>query len=134
MLYTERCLKRLILRLPRGERRVVLSSLKNMFAAGETGLLAVEKAPDYARTHDFITCHGHRSGSRQDVRVVRWHLTSSGTRGLPRSGAPSSRGCGRPQDATARRAEGRIWSVEQGSYRVDEVNLLRKGGNYGWNP
>ncbi len=29
---------------------------------------------------------------------------------------------------------GQMWSVEQGSYRDDEVNVLVKGGNYGWNP
>jgi len=34
----------------------------------------------------------------------------------------------------ARRAGGGMWSVEQGSYRDDEVNLLHRGGNYGWNP
>ncbi|MEO6604595.1 MAG: PQQ-dependent sugar dehydrogenase, partial [Aeromicrobium sp.] len=34
----------------------------------------------------------------------------------------------------ARRADGRIWSIEQGSYRDDEVNLLSARGNYGWNP
>lgn len=30
--------------------------------------------------------------------------------------------------------QGRIWSVEHGSSRDDEANLLRKRGNYGWNP
>ncbi|MET1038748.1 MAG: PQQ-dependent sugar dehydrogenase [Aeromicrobium sp.] len=34
----------------------------------------------------------------------------------------------------ARRADGTTWSVEQGSYRDDEVNKLVKKGNYGWNP
>jgi glucose/arabinose dehydrogenase len=34
----------------------------------------------------------------------------------------------------ALRADGRMWSVEHGTYRDDEVNRLRKGGNYGWNP
>lgn len=34
----------------------------------------------------------------------------------------------------AQRRDGRLWSVEHGSYRNDEVNLLRKRGNYGWNP
>nr|MCW2727872.1 glucose dehydrogenase [Aeromicrobium sp.] len=34
----------------------------------------------------------------------------------------------------ARRGDGRIWAVEQGSYRDDEVNRLSKKGNYGWNP
>lgn len=34
----------------------------------------------------------------------------------------------------AQRADGSLWSVEHGSYRNDEVNRLRSGGNYGWNP
>ena len=34
----------------------------------------------------------------------------------------------------ARRPSGGMWSVEHGSYRNDEVNRLRKGGDYGWNP
>ncbi len=28
----------------------------------------------------------------------------------------------------------RMWSVEHGTYRDDEVNVLFRGGNYGWNP
>lgn len=31
-------------------------------------------------------------------------------------------------------ADGTVWSVEQGSYRDDEVNRSVKGGNFGWNP
>ncbi len=34
----------------------------------------------------------------------------------------------------AQRADGTLWSVEHGSYRDDEVNLLVPGGDYGWNP
>lgn len=34
----------------------------------------------------------------------------------------------------AQREDGRIWSVEQGTYRDDEVNRLRAGGDYGWDP
>jgi len=34
----------------------------------------------------------------------------------------------------AQRADGSLWSVEQGSSRDDEVNRLVAGGNYGWNP
>jgi glucose/arabinose dehydrogenase len=30
--------------------------------------------------------------------------------------------------------DGEMWSVEQGTTRDDEVNQLRPGGNYGWNP
>ncbi len=29
---------------------------------------------------------------------------------------------------------GTLWSIEQGSDRDDEVNLLKNGGDYGWNP
>jgi glucose/arabinose dehydrogenase len=34
----------------------------------------------------------------------------------------------------AQRRDGSLWSVEHGSYRDDEVNLLVRGGDYGWNP
>lgn len=34
----------------------------------------------------------------------------------------------------ALRKDGRMWSVEHGTNRDDEVNLLRNGGNYGWDP
>ncbi|MDI6912222.1 PQQ-dependent sugar dehydrogenase [Nocardioides sp.] len=33
-----------------------------------------------------------------------------------------------------RRRDGTLWSVEQGTYRDDEVNRLRKGGDYGYDP
>ncbi|GAB3197161.1 PQQ-dependent sugar dehydrogenase [Nocardioides hungaricus] len=33
-----------------------------------------------------------------------------------------------------RRRDGTLWSVEQGTDRDDEVNRLRKGGDYGYNP
>jgi glucose/arabinose dehydrogenase len=34
----------------------------------------------------------------------------------------------------AQRTDGSLWSVEHGSSRDDEVNLLVAGGDYGWNP
>ncbi|QZY30348.1 PQQ-dependent sugar dehydrogenase [Nocardioides coralli] len=34
----------------------------------------------------------------------------------------------------AQRRNGTVWSVEHGPDRDDEVNLLRKGGDYGWHP
>ena len=34
----------------------------------------------------------------------------------------------------AQRADGTLWSIEQGTYRDDEVNLLVNGGDYGYNP
>ena len=206
MLVTERDARRLLLRTPGGSVRTIFTAPRNMWAGGETGLMSVEVADDFASSRAFITCHGYRKGGKQDVRVVRWRLNRAGTsasyvRTLV-SGLPSTTGrhagCalamgsrnqlyigtgdaaeGRnPQqltsgggkvlrvDATtgrpvrtnpfiksssrmkqrvftyghrnvqglARRADGTMWSVEQGSYRDDEVNLLAKKGNYGWNP
>ena len=34
----------------------------------------------------------------------------------------------------AQRRDGSLWSVEQGTYRDDEVNKLVNGGDYGYNP
>lgn len=34
----------------------------------------------------------------------------------------------------AQRSDGTIWSVEHGSYRDDEINLVGRGRNYGWHP
>ncbi len=34
----------------------------------------------------------------------------------------------------AQRADGSLWSAEHGPDRDDEINRLRVGGNYGWNP
>ncbi len=34
----------------------------------------------------------------------------------------------------ATRRDGTVWSVEHGSHRDDEVNLVVRGGDYGWNP
>jgi glucose/arabinose dehydrogenase len=34
----------------------------------------------------------------------------------------------------AQRKDGTLWSIEQGTDRDDEVNLLRNGGDYGYNP
>jgi len=34
----------------------------------------------------------------------------------------------------AQRKDGSLWSVEHGSFRDDEINRLRPGGNYGWDP
>jgi glucose/arabinose dehydrogenase len=34
----------------------------------------------------------------------------------------------------AERADGTLWSIEQGTFRDDEVNRLVNGGDYGYNP
>ena len=79
MLYSERTLKKLTLRLPDGTKRTVLDNPSGMWAAGETGLMAVEADRNFATNREFMTCHGYKSGSTQDVRVVRWKLNSTFT-------------------------------------------------------
>jgi glucose/arabinose dehydrogenase len=206
MLVTERDSRRLLLRTPGRSVRTIFTAPRHMWAGGETGLMSVEVADDFASTRGFITCHGYRHGGKQDVRVVRWRLNRAGTgasyvRTLV-SGLPSTTGrhggcalttgarnqlyigtgdaaqgrnaqrltsgggkvlrvdatSGRPVKTNpyirsssrmkqrvftwghrnvqglARRSDGTVWSVEQGSYRDDEVNKLIKKGNYGWNP
>lgn len=39
-----------------------------------------------------------------------------------------------PQGLAEQPGTGRMFSVEHGSWRDDEVNVLKAGGNYGWNP
>ena len=206
MLVTERTRMRLTLRRPDGGSRTIFTAPEHMWAGGETGLMSVEPAEDFARTREFTTCHGYRKGDVQDVRVVRWRLNRAATHasrvrtlvtGLPstsgrhggcallettghqlfigtgdaavgtnsqrltsgggkvlrvdaRTGKgvrtnPFIRSANRMKQRVytyghrnvqglARRSDGTLWSVEQGSYRDDEVNRLRKKGNYGWNP
>ncbi len=203
-LFTQRDRRTISLGTVTGGKRVV-GRAAGIWAGGETGLMALELAPDFARTRNFYTCHGYRSGATKDVRVARWRLNAARTkarlvktivRGLPstsgrhggcalvfgssgalfigtgdaavgrnpqrlRSGggkvlrvnARTGRGLKANPYAGSRYAMKRrvytyghrnvqglarrgsqIWSVEQGSYRDDEVNLLRRTGNYGWNP
>jgi glucose/arabinose dehydrogenase len=206
MLVTERDRMKLTLRRPSGATRTIFTAPEHMWSGGETGLMSVEPARDFASTREFMTCHGYRHGGVQDVRVVRWRLNRAATKasrvrtlvaGLPSTsgrhgGCALVTGSGHqlyigtgdaavgtnPQRLTsgggkvlrvddrtgrglrsnpfirsanpmkkrvftyghrnvqglARRADGTIWSIEQGSYRDDEVNRLAKKGNYGWNP
>jgi glucose/arabinose dehydrogenase len=174
--------------------------------SGETGLLGLETATAFPRSHVVYTCQGAttRSGGH-DVRVLAWRLDPRlrrvvGHRTLL-TGLPATSGrhggcrllavgdrlyvgtgdaatgtnpedlhslggktlCLLPRDrepcptnpfvhAADRRkryvhtfghrnvqgldvrADGTLWSVEQGTYRDDEVNLLRNGADYGYNP
>lgn len=38
------------------------------------------------------------------------------------------------QGLSYRSADGTVWSIEQGSFRDDEVNRSVRGGNFGWSP
>ena len=209
MLYTQRDRETMTLRTPGGVETTVMQNLARLWHGGETGLMSVELASDFATTRDFITCHGYKDATTQDVRVVRWHLGTDNTvtwvrnliTGLPSTsgrhgGCSLQKGGGqvlyvgtgdaatgtnaqnlasgggkvlrvdsrtgagwngdgqknpflssknamtrriwsyghRNVQGLAKRIDTRMWSIEQGSYRDDEVNLLQRGGNAGWNP
>jgi glucose/arabinose dehydrogenase len=178
---------------------------RSVWVSGETGLLGLETATGFLRTHVVYTCQGATTASGHDVRVLSWTLgpglrrvvahrtllaglpATSGRHGgcrllavadrlyvgtgdaatgtnpeslhslggktlclLPATGRP----CPTNRWAHARnrhqryvhtyghrnvqgldvRSDGTLWSVEQGTYRDDEVNRLRNGGDYGYNP
>ena len=205
MLYTQRDAKTVSLHVPGQADRVVLNSPAGMWSGGETGLMGIETAADFATSRIFYTCHGFRSGSTRDVRVSAWQLKTAGSQatfvrrivtGLPTSSGRHG-GCAlqvggsgslyigtgdaavgtNPQRLTSgggkvlrvkasngapypgnpfisssnamqrkvfsyghrnvqglARRNGQTWSIEQGSYRDDEVNVITSRGNYGWNP
>lgn len=186
--------------LRNGQQTEVQADLGDLFASGETGLMAIALAPDFPTSRKLFTCQGFRDSSVTDIRVVSWRvdpewtaLTRTGTvisgfpinsgrhggcRILPRPDGTLFVGVGdsaRPAipqdmnslggkvlhiDAAGKPAPGnpfgdspiytlghrnvqglalrpgtdQIFSVEQGSSRDDEVNLLQPGGNYGWKP
>jgi len=206
MLYTQRDRERITWRGPNGTRRVVADTPKGVWHEGETGMMSILAARNFAQSRTFYTCYGGFSHGQRDVRVVKWRLNAQSTgakrtevlvKNLPatsgrhggcrlrfgtgstlyvgtgdaavgtnpqnlRSGggkllrvSPSTgRGLRsnpfagsdhamkrrvftyghRNVQGLALRKDGRMWSVEHGTYRDDEVNLLRKGGNYGWDP
>jgi glucose/arabinose dehydrogenase len=179
----------------------------SVWVSGETGLMGLETAPDFAQTRRFYTCQGGTTAHGHDVEIMSWTLTKDLTTiasskkllgGLP---ATSGRhgGCrilaykddlfvgtgdaatgtnpenkkslggkvlrlvaatGKPypgnpfhtagnrhkryvwtyghrnvQGLTFRRdGSGGVWSIEQGTYRDDEVNVQMRGADYGYNP
>jgi glucose/arabinose dehydrogenase len=54
--------------------------------------------------------------------------------GDPRDDLVVSYGHRNPQGLAPRPGGYQMWSVEHGSYRDDEVNLVQAQGNYGWDP
>jgi aldose sugar dehydrogenase len=208
MLVTERDLKRILLRTPSGEVRVIADNPPGIWAEDETGLMSIAIDPNFTGNRRFYTCQGNNADTEtgHDVRVTSWRLnrasTSAFRTGVIVKGMPSTSGrhggCRlkigpdgslyigtgdaatgtNPQDLTSlggkvlrvnrftgaaasgnpfagspnpntrliytyghRNVQGLafrphdvMWSVEHGPDRDDEVNRLRAGGNYGWNP
>jgi glucose/arabinose dehydrogenase len=96
--------------------------------------------------HLYISTGDRRCGTfPQDLTVMAGKVlridkdTGAGAPGNPFSGGDTADdavftyGHRNPQ-GLALRSDGQMWSVEHGSFRDDEVNLLVAGANNGWNP
>ncbi|UPK76225.1 PQQ-dependent sugar dehydrogenase [Nocardioidaceae bacterium SCSIO 66511] len=95
----------------------------------------------YVGTGDAATGTNPQQLTSGGGKVLRVNArTGKGVKGNPFSGAKNAMKRRvytyghRNVQGLARRPGASMWSVEHGSYRNDEVNRLRKGGNYGWNP
>ncbi len=99
LLFTERP-GRLSARLTDGAVRTVSADLGDLFARGETGLMAIVVDPGFASSRRFYTCQGHAG---PEVQVIAWTIDAayaSATRvadplvgGLPTAGGGRHGGC-----------------------------------------
>ena len=206
---------RFVVKRPDGTVGEMTADLSELYAEGETGLMGIALASDFATSRTVYTCQGHRQagggslgagslGSADagtDIRVVSWTadpewttLTRTGDvlTGIPTGAGGRHGGCrilahpdgtlyigtgdtasptvpqdrnslggkvlhvdadgspaaGNPfpdspvftlghrnvQGLALQPGTGRIYGIEQGTSRDDEVNLLDAGNNYGYRP
>lgn len=132
LLYTQRDKKTVTLRDTKGKIFTLLSSPGRMWSGGETGLMGIERAGDFATSGRFFTCHGWRSGSYQDVRVAAWKLDTrtkkvSFVRNLV-TGLPST--SGRHGGCALQRGDGHVLYIGTGDAATgtNPQNLGSGGG------
>ncbi len=86
---------------------------------GEGGFLGIAPAPGEEETvFAYIT-------TADDTRVVRF-IIAGGKVGTPKALVH------RDVQGLALDAGKRLWATEFGDKAVDELNLITRGGNYGW--
>jgi glucose/arabinose dehydrogenase len=111
MLVTERVARRILLRTPTGEVRVVADQLPGIWAEGETGLMSLAVDPRFAQNRRFYTCQGgHRHRSRHargGVAAQRRQQPREPHRGA-RVGHPGHQRATRRLRARARRRWGAV--------------------------
>ncbi len=123
-------------------RRTVISGLPATSGRHGGCRLLLERTGDglVVGTGDAAVGTNPRDLDSLGGKVLRIHRrTGAPMADNPYAGAPSARRFvwtygHRNVQGLAQRADGSLWSVEHGSYRDDEVNLLVPGGDYGWNP
>ena len=191
---------------PDGTTTVVAADFGDLFTGGESGLMGVALAPDFAQSREVYTCHSENfaDGTPGDSRVTAWRAADDWSAledpdvivpGIARQNIGHHSGCrilahpdgtlyigtgdtfhgavpqdlrslggkvlhvtrdGSPTQDPARIPDadpriftfghrnvqglalqpgtGRLFSAEHGTHRDDEINQLRAGRNYGWDP
>ena len=123
-------------------RKVLLSGLPASSGRHGGCRLLLEREGDalVVGTGDAAVSTNPRNLDSLGGKVLRVHRrTGAAMSDNPFAGAASARRFvwtygHRNVQGLAQRADGSLWSVEHGSDRDDEVNLLVPGGDYGWNP
>ncbi|HSF37111.1 MAG TPA: PQQ-dependent sugar dehydrogenase [Nocardioides sp.] len=123
-------------------RRTLLTGLPSTSGRHGGCRLMLDRGSDalFVGTGDAAVGTNPRTLDSLGGKVLRVHRrTGAPMPGNPFAGASSARRFvwtygHRNVQGLAQRDDGSVWSVEHGSYRDDEVNLLVAGGDYGWNP
>lgn len=73
MLYNQRA-GVLSVRLTDGTTRSVAADFRDLYVAGETGLMGMVVDPDYSTNRRLYTCQGYQNGTVTDIRVIKWQV------------------------------------------------------------
>lgn len=193
---------RFVVKHPDGSVGDVAADLGDLYAQGETGLMGIELAADFASSRSLYTCQGvvgsAGGGSGNHIAVFRWtvdqdwttltrtqtvigdipvadggrhggcrilaapdgtlfvgtgdtatptvpqdrnslggkvlHVNADGTAAADAPGRVYTLGHRNVQGLAFQPGSDRLYEVEQGTSRDDELNLLVAGGNYGYRP
>jgi glucose/arabinose dehydrogenase len=125
-----------------GNRRTLLTGLPSTSGRHGGCRLMLDRGSDalFVGTGDAAVGTNPRNLDSLGGKVLRVHRrTGAPMPGNPFADASSARRFvwtygHRNVQGLAQRDDGSVWSVEHGSDRDDEVNLLVAGGDYGWNP
>lgn len=123
-------------------RRTLLTGLPSTSGRHGGCRLMLDRGSDalYVGTGDAAVGTNPRTLDSLGGKVLRVHRrTGAPVPGNPFAEASTARRFvwtygHRNVQGLAQRDDGSVWSVEHGSDRDDEVNLLVAGGDYGWNP
>ena len=114
-----------------GTQRPILTGIpKNTFHNG--GRLLVSGRTLFVSTGDAGVREHAQDPTSLSGKILRITFDGSPAPGNPFPGSPVYSLGHRNVQGLALDRDGRLWATEFGEKDVDEVNLIRAGGNYGW--